>query len=103
MSYNAWTSDILKQLNISGQLPPQGVGHTMVTSYDRHYEMVNGKIVTHRKPVDQLIVYVLPKTSKARGGVPRLYVDCKCGEQVPAGRYHQHVKGRFHQTMAAPL
>lgn len=49
-----------------------------------------------------LHVYVLPRNPKGQCK-HRVMVNCLCGQHVPVGRMHQHVKGSFHQSMTKPL
>lgn len=49
-----------------------------------------------------LHVYILPRNPKGERK-HRIMVHCACGEHVPVGRMHQHVKGRFHKVMTAPI
>ena len=47
--------------------------------------------------VDGMTVYVAPMTDP-RHRRHRVLVICQCGEHVPAGRLHQHLKGVGHEN-----
>jgi hypothetical protein len=73
-----FTRDLVKQAGFDpSRLPAEAVPQKMVGEYAMYIKARN------------------PKGAKQH----RVFINCTCGEQVPSGRMHQHVRGRFHNSM----